>query len=161
MLGSTLIFTCFSFYARCAATLTVVSARDSGMVFAQPPQRNSQQTFLSLGAEMKSYSFLHSLYKFFDLIISPKHLAVNLFYNLTLKRTRSAGLLRLLRRFVFSRHTSNAKVRLIRFLFYSENTMKNIFPYKNDDANASSHTFGSLYPSLCCFTLLSLSFARC
>ena len=127
MLGSTLIFTCFSFYARCAATLTVVSARDSGMVFAQPPQRNSQQTFLSLGAAMKSYSFLHSLYKFFDLIISPKHLAVNLFYNLTLKRTRSAGLLRLLRRFAFSRHTSNATVRLIRFLFYSENTMKKYF----------------------------------
>lgn len=123
MLGSTLIFTCFSFYARCAATLTVVSARDSGMVFAQPPQRNSQQTFLSLGAEMKSYSFLHSLYKFFDLIISPKHLAVNLFCNLTLKRTRSAGLLRLLRRFVFSRHTSNATVRLIQLSFRSESNI--------------------------------------
>lgn len=123
MLGSTLIFTCFSFYARCAATLTVVSARDSGMVFAQPPQRNSQQTFLSLGAEMKSYSFLHSLYKFFDLIISPKHLAVNLFYNLTLKRTRSAGLLRLLRRFAFPHHSSNATVRLIRLSFRSESNI--------------------------------------
>lgn len=64
LLGSTLIFTRFSFYARCAATLTAVSARDSGMVFAQPPQRNSQQTFLSLGAAMKSYSFLHSLSNF-------------------------------------------------------------------------------------------------
>ena len=79
LLGSTLIFTRFSFYARCAATLTAVSARDSGMVFAQPPQRNSQQTFLSLGAAMKSYSFLHSLYKLFALIISPDFSAVNLF----------------------------------------------------------------------------------
>lgn len=92
MLGSTLIFTRFSFDARCAATLTAVSARDSGMVFAQPPQRNSQQTFLSLGAEMKSYSFLHSLYKFFDLIISPKHFAVNLFCNLTLNCVRFVDL---------------------------------------------------------------------
>jgi hypothetical protein len=79
LLGSTLIFTRFSFYARCAATLTAVSARDSGMVFAQPPQRNSQQTFLSLGAAMKSYSFLHRLYKLFALIISPDFFAVKLF----------------------------------------------------------------------------------
>lgn len=79
MLGSTLIFTLLSFYARYAATLTAISTRDSGMVFAQPLQRNSQQTFLSLCARMKSYSFLHSLYKLFVLIISPDFFAVKLF----------------------------------------------------------------------------------
>lgn len=86
MLGSTLIFTLLSFYARCAATLTAISARDSGMVFAQPPQRNSQQTFLSLGAAMKSYSFLHSLYKLFALIISPDFLLSN-YFDISLQRS--------------------------------------------------------------------------